>query len=95
MNFKNQLADKLTAKTAQIGIIGLGYVGLPLGLEFASKGFNVIGFDIDERKIPIINSGNSYIKHIKGSRIKQAVDSGKFSATSDFTRLPVCDCIII
>jgi len=95
MDYKNQIAERIKSKTAQIGIIGLGYVGLPLGLEFTTKNFNVIGFDIDERKIPIINSGNSYIKHIKAERIKKAVDSGRFSATSDFTKITDCDCIII
>jgi UDP-N-acetyl-D-glucosamine dehydrogenase len=95
MNLKEQLAGKINSGSAKIGIIGLGYVGLPLGLEFASKNFTVLGFDIDERKIPVINSGNSYIKHIKAERIKKAVDSGCFSATSDFSYLPSCDCIII
>jgi UDP-N-acetyl-D-glucosamine dehydrogenase len=95
MDYKNQIAERINSKTAQIGIIGLGYVGLPLGLEFTSKGFTVTGFDVDERKIPVINSGNSYIKHIKAERIKKAVDSGRFSATSDFAKITDCDCIII
>jgi UDP-N-acetyl-D-glucosamine dehydrogenase len=89
------LLYKLQDKSATIGIIGLGYVGLPLGLEFAHKGFNVIGFDVDERKIPILNSGRGYIKHISEIKIKEAVDSGKFSATSDFSRLPEADAVII
>ena len=58
-----ELLKKIEDNSAIVGIIGLGYVGLPLGLEFAAKGYKVIGFDIDERKIPILNSGNSYIKH--------------------------------
>ncbi len=90
-----ELLNKIQNKTALVGIIGLGYVGLPLGLEFAAKGFNVTGFDIDERKIPILNSGKSYIKHIKEERIKKAVDSKKFKATSDFSKLTECDAIII
>ena len=90
-----QLLQKIQTKSAKIGIIGLGYVGLPLALEFAKKEFYVTGFDIDERKIPILNSGHSYIKHIKEERIRQAIDSKKFEATSDFSGLKECDCIII
>lgn len=87
--------SKIKNKTAKVGIIGLGYVGLPLGLEFALKGFNVIGFDVDERKIPLLKQGKSYIKHISEKKIKQAVDSGKFEAVSDFSKLPEVDAIII
>ncbi len=89
------ILQKIENKTAVIGIIGLGYVGLPLGLEFANKGFSVIGFDIDERKIPVLNSGKSYIKHIKADRIKAVLNKKKFKATSDFSRLTGCDAIII
>lgn len=91
----NTLLKKIEDKTAVIGIIGLGYVGLPLALEYALKGFKTIGFDIDERKIPLLKSGKSYIKHIGEEKIKKAVNSKKFSATSDFTRLPEADAIII
>jgi UDP-N-acetyl-D-glucosamine dehydrogenase len=61
----NTLLKKINNKSAVIGIIGLGYVGLPLALEYALKGFKTIGFDLDERKIPMLNAGKSYIKHIK------------------------------
>jgi UDP-N-acetyl-D-glucosamine dehydrogenase len=91
----NILLKKIENKTAVIGIIGLGYVGLPLALEYALKGFKTIGFDIDERKIPLLKSGKSYIKHISEDKIKKAVNSKKFYATSDFTRLPEADAIII
>ncbi|MCH7973626.1 MAG: hypothetical protein IH949_07020, partial [Bacteroidetes bacterium] len=99
----NSLISKIKDKSAVVGVIGLGYVGLPLSLEFASKGFNVIGFDVDERKIPLLNSGKSYIKHISEDRIKfarrqsggKSVDSRKFEATTDFSRLSSCDAIII
>ncbi len=90
-----QLLKKIENKTAVIGIIGLGYVGLPLALEYAVRGFKTIGFDIDERKIPILNSGKSYIKHIKTDKIKKTVGNKKFFATADFTRLPEVDAIII
>ncbi len=90
-----ELLKKIENKSAVIGIVGLGYVGLPLGLEFAEKDFFVLGFDIDETKIPVLNSGKTYIKHIKAERIKNAVDNKKFEATSDFSRLPEVDAIII
>jgi len=95
MNYKNLILNKIVDKSAVVGIIGLGYVGLPLGLEFAEKNFKVIGFDIDERKIPILNSGNTYIKHIPADRISKSVKSKWFEATSDFTRIPECDALII
>lgn len=91
-----ELIQKIQNKSAVVGIIGLGYVGLPLGLEFAKKGFKVIGFDVDERKIPVLAEGKSYIKHIKHERIKEFfVDKKNFEATSDFSRLPETDAIII
>ncbi|MDQ7816776.1 MAG: nucleotide sugar dehydrogenase [Melioribacteraceae bacterium] len=95
MTHKTQLLTKITSRSAKIGVIGLGYVGLPLALTFAEKGFKVTGFDIDEKKIPMLNSGESYIKHIPSSRIKSAVDSTNFEATSDFSRLTSTDVIII
>jgi UDP-N-acetyl-D-glucosamine dehydrogenase len=90
-----ELLEKIKNKKAKIGIIGLGYVGLPLGLEFALKGFDVLGFDVDERKIPLLKEGKTYIKHIKAEKIKKSVDSGHFDATTDFSRLPEVDAIII
>ena len=95
MNYKEQLLKKISSHSAKIGIIGLGYVGLPLGLTFTRKGFTVIGFDVDETKIPLLNAGKSYIKHIKAEDIAEAVNSKRFEATSDFSRLPEVDAIII
>lgn len=94
-SMKNHILEKINDKSATIAIIGMGYVGLPLALEFAEKGFITVGFDIDENKIPVLNSGNSYINHIKKDRIKKVVDSRKFSATSDFSRLVDSDVILI
>ncbi|MBU1097109.1 MAG: nucleotide sugar dehydrogenase [Bacteroidetes bacterium] len=90
-----EILEKIKNKTVKVGIVGLGYVGLPLGLEFVEKDIEVLGFDVDEKKIPFLMGGKTYIKHIKAERIKNAVESGKFSATSDFTRLPEVDVIII
>ncbi|KAB2839963.1 MAG: nucleotide sugar dehydrogenase, partial [Melioribacteraceae bacterium] len=94
-NNAQTLIKKFHSHTAVIGIIGLGYVGLPLALAFAAKGFNVIGFDIDEKKIPLLNAGKSYIKHIPASGIRNAVSAKKFKATTDFSLLTSCDAIII
>jgi UDP-N-acetyl-D-glucosamine dehydrogenase len=90
-----ELLNKIENKSAVIGIIGLGYVGLPLGLEFASKGFKVLGFDLDRAKVVSLNEGKSYIKHIASKRIKDVVDRKTFFATNDFSRLPEADAIII
>jgi UDP-N-acetyl-D-glucosamine dehydrogenase len=95
MSLKQELLNKIHSKSAVIGIIGMGYVGLPLALTFAEKAFKVIGFDIDEKKIPLLNSGQSYIKHIPSSRIKSQVSSNLFIATSDFSKLMDVDAIII
>ena len=95
MNHKENLLKKIEEKKAVIGVIGLGYVGLPLSLEFAKKGFYTIGFDIDERKIPILMQGKTYIKHIAEEKISNVVKSKKFTPTSDFSKLSECDAIII
>ncbi|HSL88857.1 MAG TPA: NAD(P)-binding domain-containing protein, partial [Ignavibacteriaceae bacterium] len=92
---KKALLEKINNKTATVGIIGMGYVGLPLALEFADKGFLTIGFDIDEKKIPLLNSGSSYINHIKSEKVKKVVNSKKFFATTDFNKLSETDAIII
>jgi UDP-N-acetyl-D-glucosamine dehydrogenase len=89
------LSEKIKNKSAIIGIVGMGYVGLPLGLAFAAKGFNVVGFDLDERKIKLLANGKGYIKHISETKIKEAVSSGKLKATTDFSKLPKVDVIII
>ncbi|MCU7495107.1 MAG: nucleotide sugar dehydrogenase [Ignavibacteria bacterium] len=90
-----KLLEKINDRTAIVGVIGLGYVGLPLSLEFALKGFNVIGFDLDGKKIDFLSQGESYIKHISAEKIKLAVASGRFTSTTDFSRLKEPDAIII
>ena len=79
----------------RVGIIGLGYVGLPLGLEFGDKKFHVIGFDLDPEKVEAINAGKSYIKHISGERISKLSSGGFLEATADFSRIPEADAILI
>ena len=90
-----EIIEKIQNKSAKIGIIGLGYVGLPLGLEFAGKGFDVLGFDLDKKKIEYLERGESYIKHIGSERISKSVKDGKLSATSDFSKIHDVDTIII
>lgn len=93
---KKELIAKIENRDAVVGIIGLGYVGLPLAREFLKKNFTILGFDLDEKKIEKINSGKSYIKHIEDGFLKEFVmDKKKFSATSDFSRLPEADFILI
>jgi len=87
--------ESINKKSVKIGIIGLGYVGLPLGLEFAHKGFEVIGFDLDPKKVEFLSQGKSYIKHIPAERIKPVTENGKLKSTTDFSRLPEVDAIII
>lgn len=92
---KDQLIKKIAARKAVVGVIGLGYVGLPLSLCFAEKGFKSVGFDIDDSKVNSLTGGQSYIKHIPSQRIHKAVSSGLFEATADFSRLNDCDAILI
>ena len=78
-----------------IGVIGLGYVGLPLVLLFDARGFRVIGFDVDPSKVEALHRGDSYIRHIGADRIAKAFVGGSVSATTDFDRLAECDAILI
>ena len=88
-----ELLKKIELKEANIGVVGLGYVGLPLAIEFCKAGFKVIGFDIDDKKVELLKQGKSYIKHIDSSRI---TDNGsRFSPTTDFSKLSNMDCVII
>ncbi len=88
------LVRKFRDKKSVIGIVGLGYVGLPLALRYTEEGYTVLGFDIDQNKITKIAKGESYIEHIPSDRIATAVQT-HFSATSDFTRIPEVDAIIL
>jgi UDP-N-acetyl-D-glucosamine dehydrogenase len=89
------LLDAIQSRTALIGIIGQGYVGLPLALVFEEAGFRVTGFDVDQRKVDLLRRGESYIKHIGTSRVAAAMERGRFAATTDFDGLAACDAILI
>ena len=89
------LINKIKSKSAKVGVVGLGYVGLPLGMEFALKGFKTVGFDVDERKIKLLLAGKSYIKHINETKIKNAMQGENLTATNDFSKLSEMDAIII
>jgi UDP-N-acetyl-D-glucosamine dehydrogenase len=89
------LLEKIKSHEAKVGVVGLGYVGLPLLMEFVEQGFKTIGFDIDDKKVTALNSGKSYIKHISSERVKHVVDTNLFEATADFSRIGEVDCILI
>jgi len=89
------LLDKIKRREAVIGVIGLGYVGLPLVIEFGRAGFRVVGFDTDDGKVEELNAGRSYIKHIPAARVRGLTESKRFNATADFSLLKETDCIII
>lgn len=89
------LVQRFATHKATVGIIGLGYVGLPLACTFARTGFTVLGFDIDPGKVQQLNAGQSYIRHIDASQIFEARKMGRFAATSDFARLTEVDAIIL
>ena len=92
---KKQLLDKIANKTAVVGIVGLGYVGLPLATEFAKSGYKTIGFDVQDKKVNSVNAGHNYIGDIVDDVFKEVVESGKLSATSDFSFIKDVDAVAI
>jgi UDP-N-acetyl-D-glucosamine dehydrogenase len=89
------LLEKIRKREARVGVVGLGYVGLPLGMAFAEAGFPVTGLDIDRRKVDAVNRGESYIRHIASEPLRAVTQGGRFSATTDFARVGELDCVII
>jgi UDP-N-acetyl-D-glucosamine dehydrogenase len=89
------LLDRINTKRARVGVIGLGYVGLPLAVEFACQGFEVTGFDVDPSKAAMINAGTSYIPDVPEAELGAAVRAGKLTATADMSRLGAMDAIDI
>jgi UDP-N-acetyl-D-glucosamine dehydrogenase len=90
-----QILEKINSNSEVVGIIGLGYVGLPLAVNFAEAGVKVIGFDKSEAKVKKINSGENYIKDIRDAVLREVVDRVKLEATSDFSKMKECDALII
>jgi len=89
------LVAQFKSRRARIGVIGLGYVGLPLVRATAERGFGVLGFDIDPAKIDILNGGGSYIRHIPAAAIADLRQTGRFEATTDFSRVAEVDAILL
>ena len=89
------LEDKIRSRRARVGIVGLGYVGLPLAVEFAKAGFHVTGIDLSEEKVASINRGNSYVRDIPGGVMRPLVESGNLRATTDFSGLLELDTVNI
>jgi UDP-N-acetyl-D-glucosamine dehydrogenase len=89
------MLERIAKKEFTVGLIGLGYVGLPLALEFVENGIKVVGFELDARKCELLKAGKSYIKHIPTERIAQAAATGLLDATTAFERLPEVDAILI
>ena len=91
----SELVQRLESRTARVGVIGLGYVGLPLATAFGEAGYDVVGFEVDQRKIDALNKGESYILDVPAEEVKALVDAGKFHATADFSELTGCDAISV
>ncbi|RUX16926.1 nucleotide sugar dehydrogenase, partial [Mesorhizobium sp. M2A.F.Ca.ET.037.01.1.1] len=91
----DHLLNRISTRAAQVGVIGLGYVGLPLAVAVARAGFPVSGFDIEAHKVESLNNGQSYIEAVTSTALAGQVASGRFRATADFAELAVCEVIII
>src|SRR5512145_2280395 len=91
----SQLVSRIETRKASVGIIGLGYVGLPLAIVFAEAGYRVLGIDVDERKVDAIERGESYVEDIPSELIRRMVAEGRLVATTDFAWLAQCDAVSI
>ena len=89
------LLEKIKTKTARLGVIGLGYIGLPLAVEQARAGFKTIGFDIQQKKVDLLNQGCSYIGDVANEELEKIVKSGIFKATTDYSEAQTCDSVCI
>ena len=92
---KDQLADRIASKEAVVGVVGLGYVGLPLIQAFVGAGYKTLGFDVDQSKVDSLLAGKSYIGHIPSEWISSCISEGKFTPTADMTRLAEADAVLI
>lgn len=95
INMKEQLLKKITEKTITVGVVGLGYVGLPLAVEKAKAGFKTIGFDVQKEKVDLVNSGVNYIGDVVDDELKKIVEAGMLKATTDFSFVKDVDFIAI
>lgn len=92
---KEGILENIRERNYRVAVIGLGYVGLPLAVEFARSGFGIIGIDIDENKVRMLEEGRSYVEDVSDEELKEVIDRGKFSATTDYSRVREADAIII
>ncbi|MBS2026486.1 MAG: nucleotide sugar dehydrogenase [Deltaproteobacteria bacterium] len=92
---KTTLLDRIQAREARVGVVGLGYVGLPLGMAFAEAGFPVVGLDVDASKVEKVTRGESYIKHIPSAPLAKLAKEKKLTATTDFSKASELDCLIV
>lgn len=90
-----QWKQRVEKKDVVVGVLGLGYVGLPLAREFATAGLKVVGFDIDEKKVRVLNSGRSIIKHVPHEQVRRMVKTGRFRATSDMAQIRKVDAVLV
>ncbi len=89
------LKQKIQNRTVTLGVVGLGYVGLPLAVEKAKAGFHVIGFDVQDQKVEMVNAGHNYIGDVVNHDLEEIVNSGHLRATTDFASVASCDCVCI
>ncbi|MBN1115387.1 MAG: nucleotide sugar dehydrogenase, partial [Oligoflexia bacterium] len=92
---KSKLVDLIKNKEAKVGVIGLGYVGLPLAVQTAKGGFSVTGFDVQKTKVDMVNNGQNYIGDVVGEDLSQMVKGKKLDATTDYSKINQCDVVII
>jgi UDP-N-acetyl-D-glucosamine dehydrogenase len=95
MKLAEELLRKIADRQAQVGVVGLGYVGLPLVREFCAAGFKVIGFDIDPRKVSMLEAGRTYIRHLPARHFRQLIHQGRFTPTAEMKRLGRPDAVLI
>src|SRR5450756_2150985 len=89
------LLDKIQNRTAIVGVIGLGYVGLPLAVEKAKAGYQVIGFDVNQKRVDMVNQGHNYIGDIMPEELTQMIADGKLTATTDYHMMAQVDAVAI